>query len=144
MPPDVFRLVCSVLKPHMPDAYDATGRAGVPLELKVLGYLRVLGRGWYFDDVAESTGMSEETARVSFHQIAAEVAYGELGRLHLDTLSDDELTVTLKEFEEQKVQRESRPGPAGPGGGPGGGAGGRRASGRGRAMHSPKKKTKKN
>ena len=52
------------------------------------------------DDVAESTGMSEETARVSFHQIAAEVAYGELGRLHLDTLSDDELTVTLKEFEE--------------------------------------------
>ncbi|XRB25110.1 hypothetical protein RI054_42g149680 [Pseudoscourfieldia marina] len=44
--------------------------------------------------------MSEETARVSFHQIAAEVAYGELGRLHLDTLSDDEVTVTLKEFEE--------------------------------------------
>ena len=68
----------------MPNAYDATGRAGVPLELKVLGYLRVLGRGWYFDDVAESTGMSEETARVSFHHIAAEVAYGELGRLHLD------------------------------------------------------------
>ena len=29
MPPCVFRLVCSVLKPHMPDAYDITGRPAV-------------------------------------------------------------------------------------------------------------------
>ncbi|XRB24375.1 hypothetical protein RI054_38g142310 [Pseudoscourfieldia marina] len=57
MPPCVFRLVCSVLKLHMPAEYDITGRPGVPLELKVLGYLRVLGRGWYFDDVAEATGI---------------------------------------------------------------------------------------
>jgi hypothetical protein len=28
--------------------------------------LRILGRGWGFDDVAEATGMSEQTARTSF------------------------------------------------------------------------------
>jgi hypothetical protein len=38
----------------------------VPLELKVLGALRVLGRSWVFGDVCEATGMGETTMREFF------------------------------------------------------------------------------
>ena len=34
-------------------AYDAAGRPAVPMELKVMAVLRVLGRGSCFDDIAE-------------------------------------------------------------------------------------------
>jgi len=44
----------------------ALGLPGIPLELLVLGSLRYLGRGWTFDDVAEATGVSEETHRKFF------------------------------------------------------------------------------
>jgi hypothetical protein len=46
---------------------DAVGREGTPLELLVLGSLRYLGRGWTFDDIEESTGVSEEVHRVFFY-----------------------------------------------------------------------------
>lgn len=45
---------------------DATGKAGAPLEVKILAVLRVLGRGVVFDEVAEHTGMGEESLRVFF------------------------------------------------------------------------------
>ena len=40
---------------------------GIPLELQVLGVLRVLGRGTCFDGIEELTGGSAEAHRVFFH-----------------------------------------------------------------------------
>ena len=42
--------------------------AGVPLQLKLLGVLRVLGRGTCFDGIEEVTFASEEVHRSFFHQ----------------------------------------------------------------------------
>lgn len=47
---------------------DAIGRIGAPIELLLLGTLRILGRDWTFDDVSESTNISEEVHRVFFHE----------------------------------------------------------------------------
>ncbi len=49
------------------DAKDATGRPASPLPLLILGVLRILGRSWCFDDVAENTKISEEVCRVFFY-----------------------------------------------------------------------------
>lgn len=46
----------------------AVGIKGVPLELQVLGVLRVLGRGTCFDGIEELTGGSAECHRVFFHK----------------------------------------------------------------------------
>lgn len=46
---------------------DASGRIGVPLELKILGILRILGRSWCLDDVNEASGISESTMCRIFH-----------------------------------------------------------------------------
>ena len=46
---------------------DAVGRSPSPIELLLLGSLRYLGRGWTFDDLEESTSISEEVHRVFFH-----------------------------------------------------------------------------
>jgi Plant transposon protein len=46
---------------------NALGQKGVPLEIFVLGSLRYLGRGWTFDDISESTGVSEEAHRLFFN-----------------------------------------------------------------------------
>ena len=47
---------------------DACGRERAPLELLYLGAFRYLGRGWTFDDIAESTNISREVHRGFFHQ----------------------------------------------------------------------------
>lgn len=39
-----------------------------PIQLLVLGALRYLGRGWTFDDVEESTAISQEVHRIFFHK----------------------------------------------------------------------------
>lgn len=44
----------------------------IPYELKVLGVLRILGRGWLFDDVAEATKMCETTMGRFFHSFCRE------------------------------------------------------------------------
>ena len=49
------------------NACDAVGQQASPLELLLLGSLRYLGRGWTFDDLEESTAISEETHRQFFH-----------------------------------------------------------------------------
>ena len=46
---------------------DAYGRVPSPIPLLLLGCLRYLGRGWTFDDLEESTSISEEVHRVFFH-----------------------------------------------------------------------------
>ncbi len=47
---------------------DICGRPVVPLSLKVLGTLRVLGRATCFDGISELSNVSEETHRIFFHK----------------------------------------------------------------------------
>jgi hypothetical protein len=56
---------------------NAVGQVGVPLELLVLGTLRYMGRGWTFDDLEESSGISEETHRLFSHK------FWDCGKNHL-------------------------------------------------------------
>jgi hypothetical protein len=75
-----FRLPYALFQDHLAElrsdsgmeweSRDATGLVGrvVPLELKVLGALRIMGRSWVFDDVSEVTGMGETTMRVFFEK----------------------------------------------------------------------------
>ena len=42
---------------------NALGQPGIPFDIRILGALRYLGRGWTFDDLFESTGVSEEIHR---------------------------------------------------------------------------------
>jgi hypothetical protein len=46
---------------------NCSGTEGVPLELKVLGVLRVLGRGTCFDGIEEISRASREIHRSFFH-----------------------------------------------------------------------------
>jgi hypothetical protein len=46
---------------------DCTGRLAAPLELKILGVLRVLGRGYCFDGIEELCFISREVNRRFFH-----------------------------------------------------------------------------
>jgi Plant transposon protein len=46
---------------------DAAGRSAAPLELKILGVLRVLGRGYCFDGIEELCFISREVIRTFFH-----------------------------------------------------------------------------
>ena len=47
-------------------ATDIAGRNICPVEIKLLAVLRILGRDWNFDDIAEATLMGETTARRAF------------------------------------------------------------------------------
>jgi len=58
---------------------DVSGRPSVPIELKLLCVLRVLGRGVCFDDCEEITGADEETLRSTATIAAAERLYAALG-----------------------------------------------------------------
>lgn len=51
-----------------PEGKDATGKPSSPLELLILGAFRYLGRGLTFDDLEESTAISEEVHRKFFHK----------------------------------------------------------------------------
>ena len=46
---------------------DAFGRAATPTELRVLGVLRVLGRGTVFDGINELSDISEQVMNTFFH-----------------------------------------------------------------------------
>ena len=46
---------------------DVAKRNICPIEIKLLAVLRILGRSWNFDDIAEATLMGETTARRAFH-----------------------------------------------------------------------------
>ena len=46
---------------------DIASRKICPVEIKLLALLRILGRNWNFDDIAEATLMGETTARRAFH-----------------------------------------------------------------------------
>lgn len=53
---------------------DALGKSPGPIELKVLGVLRVLGRGVCFDDCQEGTNIDKETHRIFFHAFCKKFA----------------------------------------------------------------------
>ena len=77
---------------------DGCGRQVAPIELKVLGVLRVLGRGVCFDDAAEGTNMNEETHRLFFHKfyhLFCRRYYPEYCRGPID---DDDLASTMSEY----------------------------------------------
>ena len=46
---------------------DIANRNVCPVKMKLLAVLRILGRNWNFDDIAEATLMGETTARRAFH-----------------------------------------------------------------------------
>ena len=50
------------------EGYDCAGQKSAPLELKILGILRVLGRGYCFDGIEELSYISAEVNRVFFHK----------------------------------------------------------------------------
>ena len=50
---------------------DSSGRRGAPLELKILGVLRVLGRGYCFDGIEELSFISAECNRTFFHSFCS-------------------------------------------------------------------------
>ncbi len=61
-------------KEKFPRKADAVGRMGMPTELKLLGVLRILGRGIHFDDIAEfaDAGFKGEVIRTFYHMFVAE------------------------------------------------------------------------
>ena len=54
---------------------DCVGKEGIPIEIKVLGALRVLGRSSHFDDIADMVGSGDggEAFRTFFHDFCAKV-----------------------------------------------------------------------
>lgn len=52
----------------LPGTKNAAGKPCAPIQLLILCSLRYLGRGWTFDDLSESTAISEEVIRVFFHK----------------------------------------------------------------------------
>ena len=53
--------------PNSCDSHDLCGRLICPIEIKLLGVLRIIGRNWCFDDVAEAAGMGEMTVHEMFY-----------------------------------------------------------------------------
>ena len=67
MPFPMFCEIVALWTSWFPKAKTDVGkRASVPVELLILGVLRILGRGAFYDDVAEIIGCSEETVRTFF------------------------------------------------------------------------------
>ncbi|CAN0384411.1 unnamed protein product, partial [Discosporangium mesarthrocarpum] len=50
-----------------PETADASDRPGIPLQLKVLAVLQILGRGNCLDDIQQLSGMSQSRAQSTFH-----------------------------------------------------------------------------
>jgi hypothetical protein len=90
VPADIFHKMvemCDAKNVFECAARDAAARIGVPIEMKLLACLRVLGRGAVFDDIEELSGMSKSTAHRSFkafirnfsHHFYAEYVYAPEG-----------------------------------------------------------------
>jgi hypothetical protein len=69
VPYPVFQEIVNICRREswFTEGNDACGHPCAPLELKILGVLRVLGRGYCFDGIEELTYISDETMRVFFH-----------------------------------------------------------------------------
>jgi hypothetical protein len=76
----------------------ALGDVGVPLDLLVLGSLRYLGRGWNFDDLEESTGISEESHRRFFHLFVKACKKNLYPKYAVEPSTAEEIADSMKEF----------------------------------------------
>lgn len=72
---------------HESNACDASGRTRCPTELKVLGWLRMVGRGVCFDDLEELSSIKSPTMHSFFHEFNRR-AREELYPIHVQMPSD--------------------------------------------------------
>lgn len=95
-----FMELVSKVKELFPDhaKKDAAGKQSAPIELKVLGVLRVLGRGVCFDDCQEGTNINQETHRIFFHQFCHSFATKFYPIYCHGPKSDDELEDSMAEY----------------------------------------------
>lgn len=73
MPYPVFKYLCELTKKwnttvNKQKQFDCTNRRAIPLELKVLGCLRMLSRGTCLDGIKELSGISESSMCIFFHK----------------------------------------------------------------------------
>ena len=69
--PVFLRLLAWTKAWHEKNSTDASGRQRIPTELKLLGVLRILGRGTCFDGIEELSGISVPTMHSFFHSFTA-------------------------------------------------------------------------
>lgn len=76
--PSCFRAVCAqivdwVKKRMLGGTFpvDCVGRGGTPVEIKVLGVLRILGRATCFDGITELSGIPKSSMQAFFHRFTA-------------------------------------------------------------------------
>ncbi|CAB1100351.1 unnamed protein product [Ectocarpus sp. CCAP 1310/34] len=84
------------------DEFELGGRGTrrcIPVETKVLAVLRILGRGNYFDDVSEVTGMGEATVNHMFHKFTERFAR-EFFPVWVRMPNEDELKDIMKTYDE--------------------------------------------
>ena len=82
--------------------YDFCGRSICPIAIKMLGILRILGRNWCCDDVAEASGMGESTVRLNFHTFISNF----VERYYYDYIhrpSGQKLTNMMKVYEKMEL-----------------------------------------
>ena len=77
---------------------DCSGRVSIPIELKLLGVLRILGRGCCFDDVAEALNISEDTARRSFFTFCRNFVHSEYDNI-VKPPEGEKLNAVMKVYE---------------------------------------------
>ena len=78
---------------------DATGRSSIPIELKLLGVLRVLGRASCFDSVAELTNSEKEAHRVFFHKFIKVFVDNLFHHYVSPPTSDEAITQTMRHYD---------------------------------------------
>jgi hypothetical protein len=66
--PVFLQIVADALERFPSEIPDCRGRLSAPLKIKILGWLRTLGRASCFDDVSELSGVGESTAQAFFHE----------------------------------------------------------------------------
>lgn len=79
-----------------PDAFD---RPGAPIELLILGTLRLLGRGWVFDDIYEATRISIPVLRAFYHKFTKHYAT-DLREEWIRAPTDEEVEETMRLYEQ--------------------------------------------
>jgi hypothetical protein len=83
---------------------DAVGNPATPIKLLVLTALRYLGRGWTFDDLSESTAISEDVIRVFFHKF---IEFGSTTLFNKFVMAPSTVEETEKQSHEYEMAGES-------------------------------------
>ena len=100
VPHAIFQQIVSLTREKMwYKETDGIGRPSAPLELKILGVLRVLGRGMRFDGIAELTNISEGAIRVYFHSFCRNFATELFSKYCKSPDSDEEIKKVTDVYE---------------------------------------------